>query len=91
MINKQTLFSVSLHFQDSYIVDRDRTKGLGLVIETHVAEDGSLLKQYQKNLIHLSKNLVLRMRERDYFLFYIQPPKPAAVTLATGIYLGRSI
>jgi hypothetical protein len=44
----------------------------------------------EKNIIHSSKNSIFRVREEQSHLFYIQPLKPKAATLATVIYLDRS-
>jgi hypothetical protein len=60
-----------------------------LVKEAHAAEGDSFLEQDQKSIIHLSKNSVFRVREREYFFqFHIQSPK--ATMLATVIYFERS-
>jgi hypothetical protein len=44
----------------------------------------------EKSIIHSSKNLIFRVREQQSHLFYIQPLRPKAATLATVIYFERS-
>ncbi len=52
-------------------------------LEAHAAEGSSFWEQYrkgnqEKTIIHLSKDSVFCVRDIEYCLFYIQPPKAVA-------------